>query len=366
MVWWRGDDGIPENAKILALEGPLSFALWVMAGIVSNRELTDGILTQPRIDYAVLRSQITKGVPAAEAASVVDAAVKDLVRVRLWHSTATVRKCDDCAARLDDDGGGLPKGAYYIHQWWDRQPSEAAVKKTTKKGRNDKRAHALSNTNASAIALRGMLHDRDGYRCRYCGVETTDKKHQDNSHQWDHVDPNGGNQPWNVVVSCRKCNQKKGDAFPWEAGLRLLPPPYPRGAEEQYDGPIPDASYPGMNAALATHNPCTGRPWGERGPTHDDGGETHGSTHGATQGEPMGVVVGMPTGKPTTTHPHVRAQGLDRVGSGSAQGRPGDAPWVNPGSAHGSTHTTEPTDGLSPDGSDPANVRRLPTGGDVA
>ena len=61
---------------------------------------------------------------------------------------------------------------------------------------------------------------RDKYTCQYCGS----MKHL----TLDHVMPRtkGGKHSWdNVVIACVKCNSKKGDRTPKEAGmsLRTLP-----------------------------------------------------------------------------------------------------------------------------------------------
>ncbi|MBI2216546.1 MAG: HNH endonuclease [Candidatus Rokubacteria bacterium] len=62
---------------------------------------------------------------------------------------------------------------------------------------------------------------RDGYSCQYCsrrGERLT----------VDHVIPRsrGGDTTWtNVVAACLRCNLKKGNRLPHEAGMRLLRDP---------------------------------------------------------------------------------------------------------------------------------------------
>ena len=61
---------------------------------------------------------------------------------------------------------------------------------------------------------------RDGYTCVYCGSRET--------LTIDHVFPRhrGGENTWeNVVCSCLKCNNKKGNRTPSECGMRLPHPP---------------------------------------------------------------------------------------------------------------------------------------------
>jgi 5-methylcytosine-specific restriction endonuclease McrA len=62
---------------------------------------------------------------------------------------------------------------------------------------------------------RRAVFGRDGHRCQYCG-EIADSL--------DHVTPRsrGGAHSWdNVVACCRRCNLRKGDRMPAEAGLTL-------------------------------------------------------------------------------------------------------------------------------------------------
>ncbi len=75
--------------------------------------------------------------------------------------------------------------------------------------------------------VRRVLFCRDGWRCAYCGREggTGDLT-------VDHVKPlsRGGEHAWdNVVASCRRCNHRKGDRLPYEAGM------YPRNVPKAPD-----------------------------------------------------------------------------------------------------------------------------------
>jgi CRISPR/Cas system Type II protein with McrA/HNH and RuvC-like nuclease domain len=66
------------------------------------------------------------------------------------------------------------------------------------------------------------LLERDDYKCQYCGAEVTR-----NTFTKDHVMPRsrgGKTIARNLVVCCDKCNQKKGDRTPEEAGMTLLKP----------------------------------------------------------------------------------------------------------------------------------------------
>lgn len=68
--------------------------------------------------------------------------------------------------------------------------------------------------------FRGIL-ERDKYVCQYCGPDGN------KATTIDHVLPKsrgGGSNPGNLVAACFKCNQKKGDRTPDEAGMPLIQP----------------------------------------------------------------------------------------------------------------------------------------------
>lgn len=70
---------------------------------------------------------------------------------------------------------------------------------------------------------RQNLLERDDYRCQYCGKTFTPKELN-----MDHVLPRdrGGCTNWeNVVTSCIRCNSRKSNRLPMEAGMRLLKEP---------------------------------------------------------------------------------------------------------------------------------------------
>jgi 5-methylcytosine-specific restriction endonuclease McrA len=68
---------------------------------------------------------------------------------------------------------------------------------------------------------RRSLLSRDGHACQYCGTP-------DGPLTVDHVVPRsrGGQTTWeNCVIACMRCNHRKGNRTPEEAGLRLSRPP---------------------------------------------------------------------------------------------------------------------------------------------
>jgi len=71
------------------------------------------------------------------------------------------------------------------------------------------------------LRLSRALLARDNYTCQYCGKRTRPLT-------LDHVLPKtrGGKTTWeNLVACCARCNAKKGDRTPEEAGMRLLRKP---------------------------------------------------------------------------------------------------------------------------------------------
>ena len=68
------------------------------------------------------------------------------------------------------------------------------------------------------------LYRRDRGLCAYCGDRITE-----NDAEAEHIIPNsrGGKYTWmNLVISCRPCNQRKGNRTPETANMSLLYAPY--------------------------------------------------------------------------------------------------------------------------------------------
>lgn len=71
---------------------------------------------------------------------------------------------------------------------------------------------------------RQNVYDRDGGKCMYCGEKISRAQFT-----FDHVIPKsrGGKTVWqNIVVSCLKCNSKKDNRTPSEAGMKLIQKPF--------------------------------------------------------------------------------------------------------------------------------------------
>jgi len=74
-----------------------------------------------------------------------------------------------------------------------------------------------------AISRENLMR-RDNYECQYCGVRLNRK-----TGTVDHVVPKskGGKHTWaNVVAACKKCNNKKDNRTPVEAGMKLRCRPF--------------------------------------------------------------------------------------------------------------------------------------------
>ncbi len=66
---------------------------------------------------------------------------------------------------------------------------------------------------------RRTIFERDGYRCQYCG-----EVHEERFLNLDHVIPRdqGGRTTWeNIVTSCVRCNSRKANRLPHQAGFVL-------------------------------------------------------------------------------------------------------------------------------------------------
>lgn len=71
------------------------------------------------------------------------------------------------------------------------------------------------------VMSRKNIFLRDNHTCQYCG--------KNGNLTIDHIIPKsrGGRDSWqNTVVCCIRCNNKKGDKTPEEAGMKLVGTPY--------------------------------------------------------------------------------------------------------------------------------------------
>ncbi len=71
------------------------------------------------------------------------------------------------------------------------------------------------------MLTRQNIFKRDGHRCQYCGTAE--------DLTLDHVMPKsrGGKTSWdNLATACKRCNARKGDFTPEEAGIKLRQRPF--------------------------------------------------------------------------------------------------------------------------------------------
>lgn len=211
MTWFKVDDKLSLNAKIRAV-GCEGLALWLMAGTMCASVNGDGLVpAQMARDAAYL----------AGVDGFADVSAR-LVKAKLWHDSKSIKKCDDCSADAEAAlERKLAPGELYIHQWSEWQLSKTEAKDVDARRKYD-RNKALKNDRA----LCALIQARDGTHCRYCSERVNWKDRRGPlGATYDHVDPDAGNDIDNVVVACRRCNGRKRDRTPEEAGMVLHPPP---------------------------------------------------------------------------------------------------------------------------------------------
>lgn len=90
---------------------------------------------------------------------------------------------------------------------------------------------------------------RDGYCCIYCGIHMGERQSgrilYKNDFTLDHIIPRsrGGRNTWgNTACACYRCNQRKADRTPHEAGMPMRwEPKIPRVKYVVVGGEVPDA-----------------------------------------------------------------------------------------------------------------------------
>lgn len=83
--------------------------------------------------------------------------------------------------------------------------------------------HRVRNYRRGTSFSRRTLYERDDHTCQYCGVRKRREKLT-----MDHVHPKsrGGHKNWeNIVTSCLRCNNIKGNRTPVEAKMPLMRKP---------------------------------------------------------------------------------------------------------------------------------------------
>lgn len=81
------------------------------------------------------------------------------------------------------------------------------------------------------VMSKRSIHQRDDHRCMYCNTRCNGSGDEPNAISLDHVIPRsrGGRNDWdNLVTACKRCNHRKADRTPEEAGMQLRCRPLPR------------------------------------------------------------------------------------------------------------------------------------------
>ena len=186
MTWFKVDDKLHDHKKARGISLAAA-GLWVLSGSWCGDNRTDGF-----IPASVIRRW---GATARHA--------KELVERALWEP-----------AQHDGEAG------YQFVGWSEWQPERDDTTTALGRARWARRQALLKNRK-----LCDDIVARDDSLCRYCGhrVDFSDRRGARGG-TYDHVDPAGDNVLENVVVACRRCNGRKKDRTPDEAGMPLLDP----------------------------------------------------------------------------------------------------------------------------------------------
>lgn len=194
-MWLRIDDNAAHHPKFMRAgttddDRNRIFGSWARLALYAAQYRTDGYVNDPAV-----RS--------------IGARPDDLVamrRVRLLHFKGDRCKCRAGREWPDD-------AALLLHDFLDRNPSRAE---------ND--VHRAKRRELRNPELKAAVRERDGGRCRYCGIEVNYHDHRSSTGGViDHVDPALAEGARNLATACRSCNSVKGKRTPEAAGMRLWP-----------------------------------------------------------------------------------------------------------------------------------------------
>ena len=77
--------------------------------------------------------------------------------------------------------------------------------------------HRTPQRTNDSVVTNEMVHERDQYTCQYCGMHVTRSEAT-----VDHIFPRsrGGRSTWgNLCTACKRCNNRKANRTPQEAGM---------------------------------------------------------------------------------------------------------------------------------------------------
>lgn len=213
-MWFKVDDRFHEHEKVRGLD-PFAVGVWALAGSWCGQNKTDGFVP----DTVVARW----GKRWRNAA-------KELVERDLWEPAERGREV----------------GWVFVN-WMEWQPSREETDVPLDRLRW-RRKNALKKNRG----LCDEIVQRDRNQCRYCGVRVNwADRRSPRGATFDHIDPDGDNTRENVVVACRRCNGRKKDRTPHEAGMELRPEPGPYTSGSGAKEPEPNQNLSGAIGGLA-------------------------------------------------------------------------------------------------------------------
>lgn len=195
-MWFKVDDKLHDHRKARGVD-TAAMGLWVLAGSWCGDNGTDGF--------------VPESIPVRWSRSFRRLAGQ-LVGAGLWET------CEQAG-----------EAGWRFVNWPEWQPKRTEVQEPLERVRW-RRKQALKKNRPLCEAV----VTRDKGCCRYCGtrVNWADRKGTTGG-TYDHIDPDGDNTIDNVVVACRRCNGRKRDRTPTEAGMTLLDPPGSDPAPEE-------------------------------------------------------------------------------------------------------------------------------------
>jgi hypothetical protein len=135
----------------------------------------------------------------------------------------TLRKAESFIAELVAEGLMGDDEDCWVLDWSD-QPTSEEWNDPVKRARWSRGRALLRDS-----GLCRRIKERDRNLCRYCGIRVdwaikVLTKNCGHGGTYDHINPDGDNSLENVCVSCRRCNGRKKDRTPEQAGMTLLKP----------------------------------------------------------------------------------------------------------------------------------------------
>lgn len=128
---------------------------------------------------------------------------------KIWGQNQAILCSQKCRNLTQSDSGEVPKrvcihcNARFVPMFFNQN---YCSKPCSIKNRKNRRHTYLKH--------RMQVFDRDGFRCRYCGISVIDNK--DVLLEIDHIIPKskgGTNNIDNLITSCSNCNRGKGDVL---------------------------------------------------------------------------------------------------------------------------------------------------------